>query len=304
MIKSLSVKNFSLFCDANFDFVSGINVFLGDNATGKSSVLRLCHTATNTSFNAGNDVVGKISIYNYLSSKLKSSLAWNFHAKEVCHLSNFNLPDHTKTSVSLQFEDPEIDLQFSFNNMNSISFSVDNIPSRCIGKKPIWADQFFCIQDMPDLNYNQIQDSDAELISKICQGIVDELKLAVGKGVDIDHFGRSRLIETEEPLHFGCFSSSIIKMIVFLRLIKTGSIFGGGHLFLDCVDNGMDCKLLQIFASTLFSLAQSGTQIFISTQSQNLVQKIHELHDASSVKCKYFYLSRDGDDIAITSKHL
>ncbi len=41
MLKSLSIKNFTVFADAITEFSPGFNIVIGDNATGKSHLLKL-----------------------------------------------------------------------------------------------------------------------------------------------------------------------------------------------------------------------------------------------------------------------
>ena len=43
-IRKLTLKNFSVFRAAQFEFVSGINVLIGENGTGKSHVLKLLYS--------------------------------------------------------------------------------------------------------------------------------------------------------------------------------------------------------------------------------------------------------------------
>ncbi|MEN8216627.1 MAG: AAA family ATPase [Pseudomonadota bacterium] len=41
MLNSLDIKNFTVFADAKIEFSPGLNVLIGDNATGKSHLLKL-----------------------------------------------------------------------------------------------------------------------------------------------------------------------------------------------------------------------------------------------------------------------
>ena len=41
MIRSLEVKNFTAFPEAHLDFAKGLNVIVGENATGKTHLLKL-----------------------------------------------------------------------------------------------------------------------------------------------------------------------------------------------------------------------------------------------------------------------
>jgi recombinational DNA repair ATPase RecF len=42
----LTLANFTVFSDAAFEFAPGVNVFIGENGTGKSHVLKLVYALT------------------------------------------------------------------------------------------------------------------------------------------------------------------------------------------------------------------------------------------------------------------
>ncbi len=48
MLKSLDIKNFTVFSDARLEFSKGLNVIIGDNATGKSHLLKLGYSVIQT----------------------------------------------------------------------------------------------------------------------------------------------------------------------------------------------------------------------------------------------------------------
>lgn len=293
MLKSLSLNNFSLFSIADFEFSKGLNIFCGDNGTGKSSAIRLCYAVENCLFNAGAEAFGKISMQDYLFAKINSSLSWNFKAKEISHLANFNAPDYAKAQISIRHDDCERDVAFSFDNINSGSFAIDLSPTKTLNKRPIWIDPYFSLSNFPDPTCRDLSETDKKVIEEICEKIVMQIKSSVGSGVDIDQFGRCYLKETEEPLYFSCFSEPIIRILVILRMVKTGAVFGGNYLFLDCSDSDMDIKFKKCFAETICSLAQIGTQIFLSTQSDRMIESISEYRDQKNIDCKYFMHLRD-----------
>lgn len=43
MLKTLNIKQFTVFQDARFEFSPGLNVIVGDNGTGKIHVIKLGH---------------------------------------------------------------------------------------------------------------------------------------------------------------------------------------------------------------------------------------------------------------------
>jgi predicted ATP-dependent endonuclease of OLD family len=44
MLKSLTIKNFTVFTNSKIEFSPGINVIIGDNSTGKSHLLKLAYS--------------------------------------------------------------------------------------------------------------------------------------------------------------------------------------------------------------------------------------------------------------------
>ncbi|XXU71082.1 AAA family ATPase [Sorangium sp. So ce1151] len=53
MIRSLHVKNFTVFSDAELDFGAHLNVFVGENGTGKTHALKLAYAILATSWEEG-----------------------------------------------------------------------------------------------------------------------------------------------------------------------------------------------------------------------------------------------------------
>jgi predicted ATPase len=53
MLKSLDIKNFTVFLDARLEFSPGLNVIIGDNATGKSHLLKLGYSVIHTLYQVG-----------------------------------------------------------------------------------------------------------------------------------------------------------------------------------------------------------------------------------------------------------
>ena len=45
MLKTLAVKNFTAFPEAQLDFAEGLNVIIGENGTGKTHLLKLPYAA-------------------------------------------------------------------------------------------------------------------------------------------------------------------------------------------------------------------------------------------------------------------
>lgn len=288
MLKRVYLKNFCAFSEADFQFSSNINVFVGDNGTCKSSLLRLCHAVELASFSADKFVMSKGNAHEYFSSKVRSSLTWAFRAKEISHLANFNAEDYSAANVLIEFEDENQNIEVSFNNMSSSSFSLKRMPSKLVESRPIWIDLSTSILGMPDPACAETNPTIKQKINDICENIVSDLRSVVGKTVSIDHFGRCRLIETAEPLNPNCFSESIAIMLVILRLIKIGAVFGSGQLFLDSPDANFGPKLTKTLAKTICALSENGVQVFMATQKKSMLEEIQSASVERGMNCKFF----------------
>jgi len=288
MLKRVYLKNFCAFSEADFKFSNNINVFVGDNGTCKSSILKLAYAAGSASFSADKFVMGKGNAHEYFSSKLKSSLTWTFKAKEISHLANFNAEDYGVANVFVEFEDESQNIEVSFNNMSSSSFALKKTPYALVENKPIWIDFSTSLLNMPDSTCSESRVSDKKKISEICENIISDLRFVVGKTIDIDHFGRCCLVETAEPLNANCFSESIIIMLVLLRLIKTGTVFGSGQLFLDSPDANFGPRLTKTLAKTICALSESGVQVFLATQKKSMLEEIQSASIEKDMNCKFF----------------
>ena len=49
MLKSLGIRNFTVFGNAELRFANGLNVFVGENGTGKTHLLKLLYAVLATS---------------------------------------------------------------------------------------------------------------------------------------------------------------------------------------------------------------------------------------------------------------
>jgi predicted ATPase len=288
MLKRVHLKNFCAFSEADFQFSKNINVFIGDNGTCKSSLLKLCHAAESASFSADKFVMSKSTAHEYFSSKFKSNLTWAFRAKEISHLANFNAEDYALANVIIEFEDENQTIEASFNNISASSFSLKRMPSKLVENKPIWIDFATSVLSMPDPTCVEIHPTIKDKVNEICEDIACDLRKIVGKTVSIDHFGRCCLIETAEPLNPNCFSESIAIMLVLLRLIKTGAVFGSGQLFLDSPDANFGPKLTKTLSKTICALSESGVQVFLATQKNSMLEEIQSASTEKEMNCKFF----------------
>lgn len=118
IIKKLITKNYKRFGDRSFDFNDDINIMVGDNAMGKSSILEAIELATNYCFR------GKALTLEMALEFMNAKAAANFLAGDLKHstlpevvieLFVDGIPEYRGTNNSLAADTQGITLKISFD---------------------------------------------------------------------------------------------------------------------------------------------------------------------------------------------
>ena len=74
MIRSLEVKNFTAFPEAHLDFAKGLNVIVGENATGKTHLLKFLYAVTAVSAEEGRKRDGRQPTKAFLQTRVAEKI--------------------------------------------------------------------------------------------------------------------------------------------------------------------------------------------------------------------------------------
>jgi energy-coupling factor transporter ATP-binding protein EcfA2 len=124
MLKSLNIKNFTVFADASIEFSTGLNVIIGDNATGKSHLLKLGYSVMHQLSRPDKMRHGK----NTLADKLSGV----FKPNSVGHLNRYGSGrQRTQITVAMDLPDTET-FQFSFAKNSRTEVTIDQTISQTL----------------------------------------------------------------------------------------------------------------------------------------------------------------------------
>jgi predicted ATP-dependent endonuclease of OLD family len=122
MLKSLEIKKFTVFAKASIEFSKGLNVIIGDNATGKSHLLKL-----------GYSVMHLLSGHSNIQSSTLADKLYNvFKPNRIGHLNSYD-SGNQRTQITVAMDLPET-FQFSFAK-NSTQVTIDQTISQTFSKK-------------------------------------------------------------------------------------------------------------------------------------------------------------------------
>ena len=303
-ISHISAKRFGVFTNLDLDFVPGINVFLGANATGKSQLLKLLyslHTAVEKHSLGGVD------------DKLLRVFRPDTLGRLV-HRAN----GRSKASVRM-----------AMSGGSEISFTLSTVgrfvpagrtpkveEARCIflPSREVLSlfPGFTALYDARELEFDETSYDTRKLLdlpalrgpraanaAKLMGHVGDALG---GNVTEAD--GRFYVSRNEGgvqvDLEASLLSEGLRKVATLVRLIANGSLSDKSVLFWDEPEANMNPRLLRDMVRFLQGVAEQGVQVFVATHDTLLSQRLSmpgELGLANAVPTRFFSFFRTQKDI-------
>lgn len=317
MLKSLHLRNFTVFPNAQLEFGKDLNVIVGENGSGKSHILKAsyCPIAVSAAEarNGTSDLLSRTQLQAALARKLQGvfrpdalgRLARRQQGRSKCHLSYV-------------FDDPNLNLEFSFSTSKT-EVEVTVLPSARIEKRPIFlpTDElltiypgFISLYETTQLPFEETwRDTCLLLGAPLARGaresriraLLTPLEEAMGGGIALDDSGRFYLNLPAGSMEMHLVAEGLRKLATIARLIATGSLLDKGYLFWDEPEANLNPKIIKTVARTILQVAKSGIQVFIATHSLFLLRELHILQkrEFNDLRTRYFGL-HIGENGAVT----
>jgi AAA15 family ATPase/GTPase len=287
-INRVKIKNFLVFKgDFAMDFCPGVNVFIGSNGTGKTTLLREMYWSTETHIIDNKDLSADVIITD---SKGNSTTI----PKESAQIK-LGTPQSKSFIVIPSMNDrrvfiPEKDI---LEHAKGLLTFVDQKDNDFSG---IYRDVLITAQDSD----NKMQTDTQKAITAIITGKVGgRVEWAPSEG----RYYTVRADGTHIP--FSNEASGFKKLGYLELLVRTGHLEPSSVLFWDEPENSLNPELVPILVDVLLMLSQNGVQIFIATHSDFLCKWLElKTSDSNSAEIKFFSLYKEGVGIgAETSKN-
>ena len=271
-ITSVKIKDYLVFKgEFSAEFCPGINVLIGANGTGKTTLLKL------------------IYLVKYESGRKQSNSKSPLYTKELAiaeALPSYDLAEnslsHTEALVFSATDDP----------MNPVYIPEKDMLSNAKGLPETveYGKLQFEITDIAIIKQARVASSVPEqpLYRKICEVI----------GGTPENDGESFFMKrdnVDEPIPFALEASGHRKLGLLATLIRNEQIKSGTVLFWDEPENSLNPELIPTLVNILFELQRGGVQIFIATHSKMLANEFSiSRKDNDEVKFFSLYKSEDG----------
>lgn len=272
-LTKLYLENFTVFDKLNIEFSEGINVFIGDNGTGKTHIMKL--------------------LYSACQAAQAKTTAIDFPQKIVRVFRPDDLSLHrlvkrgvgSSNAVVKVFSDRcSLSLEFNSKQKNSINVKGNeaweklftNLTSTYIPAKEILSNSRNLMQAIDKGNV-EFDDTYKDIISAasvdISRGPENETKKKYLKSLQEITTGTVRVQNDEfylQPgsqslLEFQLVAEGIRKIALLWQLIKNGTLEKGSILFWDEPEANINPKNIPAIVDMLLNLQSNGVQVFIAT---------------------------------------
>lgn len=312
MIKSLQVKNFTVFSDAQLEFGKNLNVLVGENGTGKSHLLKLAYSLLAALAQGARDSGEAAPGNSYLKGAIARKLVAVFRPDELGRLAR-RRAGVQRCEVELKGDEPPEDIGFSFTSKSKSEVAVSTVPPAWLEKPPVFLPTrelltiypgFVSLYETTALPFEETwRDTCVLLGAPLARGprekqigaLIGPLETALGGKLVLEPSGHFYLNRAGANTEVHLVAEGLRKLAMIARLIATGSLVDKGYLFWDEPEANLNPKLIKDIAATIVHLGQSGIQVFVATHSLFLLREL-EILKSESFDARFFglHLQPDG----------
>ena len=321
MLKTLDVRNLTVFPQAQFRFGGGVNVIIGENGSGKSHLLRAAYALIAAGAGGQNgpgssDRPVKSALQREYAAKLNNAMRPEFLGR----LSR-RKAGRRRCEIGLRFTDPALDCAVSFAGSSRSEVNVDGCPCAWQEKAPVFLPPhelltlypgFVAVYDGHYLEFDEIHRDTCILLGQplprdsrkvLASANLERIEKEMGGSVELDASGRFYLKAAgQSRMEMPLVAEGIRKLAMLARLIATGSLLGNGYLFWDEPEANLNPKLIKSVAAAILSVASNGIQVFIATHSLFLLRELEILsrnNDFRNVAQRFFALAIGEDGVCV-----
>lgn len=275
MIEKIEIKNFTAFDELEIDFVPGINLFIGENGTGKTHILKLLYAAQAADVKSFilRDISGKIlrvflprelSVNRLVrkgkGSKKDTSFSISMDGKKL--IGNIVRQGRGKLTVTRDWKQA----------CTPVYIPVKEMLANAPGFRSMYSERETHFEEV----YVDIIDKaflpPLKDIYPQLKKLTDLLQKTMGGQITTKNevfYLRSRNGEIE----FTLVAEGMRKLALLWLLIRNGSIEKGSTLYWDEPEANLNPSMLPLIVMILLELERMGVQIFIATHSYALLKE-------------------------------
>lgn len=311
MLKKLTIENFTNFDEAEFNFVPGINIIIGENSSGKSHVLKLAYSIASVWNQCGKEG---------WKSSLKNKLYKVFRVSKLGDLQSFHDSSRQDCITRMIFE-------FSVNHKSreseilDISLGVDSInvklhPTAPLMKSPLFFPAKEVLSLFPNFitlyekyylsfdetYYDLCKAIDNPLLKDPNQSLIDSIEAIIG-GKFVLKDNNFYLQTQQGEINIFMVAEGWRKLGMLSYLIANDSLKEDSILFWDEPETNLNPHLIKQLAAILLELTKYNIQVVIATHNLFLMKYFDYLVANSQTKVPTAFFSLVRTEQGINVEH-
>lgn len=319
MIQSLEISNFTVFGEAKLGLGKNLNLFVGENGSGKTHLLKLAYSILATSWEESRKPVGLAApTKSVLQTRLAEKLIGVFRPEALGRLAR-RRQGRERCDVSIGFRNPALDLSFSFATQSRSDVVIEKLPRGWLDVAPVYLPtrelltifpNFVSVYESHYLEFEETwRDTCLLLGAPLKKGakerrvrrLLDPLEEAMEGSIELDSSGRFYLRNASGKMEISLVAEGLRKLGMLARLIATGTLQDKGFLFWDEPEANLHPHIVKSIARSIVDLSAGGIQIFVATHSLFLLREIEMLlgHSGEDLDVRYFGLHRENTEVLI-----
>jgi len=302
MLEKVKFEKFTAFEKLEVKFSPGINIFIGENGTGKTHILKATYAACDIAKSKG-DFAEKINNVFYPSGKqigrlVKRSSGSSRGFVEVSR----RLADDRKISLRLSLSNHTTKPEKATVSGSSRAWIESPMEAAYIPVKDMMANApgFRSLYEEREIHFEEIY---VDIIRKaslpILKGPTDKQRKNLLKSLQAAMDGKV-VSKNEEfflrnqhgKLEFTLLAEGFRKMGLLWILIQNGTLLNGSVLFWDEPETNLNPKLMRSVVGILLALQRIGVQILLTTHDY-VILKEFDLQASPGDKIKFHSLYRN-----------
>lgn len=325
MLKQLSIKNLTLFPNENqLDFAAGLNIFIGENGTGKTHLMKMAYALIAVSEQASRNPIVDTPTKTYLQKSYAEKLLGVFKPDSLGRLVS-RKQGRARCEVFTAFDDPRLNAAISFATNAQSEVQVDKLPKAWNKERALFLPTRELLTIFPgfvalyDAHYVPFEETWRDTCihlgmpqlkgrrSKEIAQLLEPLEKAMGGSIVLDKSGRFYLnARGAGNMEMHLVSEGLRKLAMLSQLISNGVLQENGYIFWDEPEANLNPKIIKLIAKVIYSIASNGVQVFIASHSLFLLRELEIIHaheNSTNFSQRYFGLSANDEGVTIEQGH-
>ncbi|MEN8220987.1 MAG: AAA family ATPase [Pseudomonadota bacterium] len=314
MLKSFTIKNFTVFTEVRIEFSPGLNVVIGDNATGKTHLLKLGYSVMHV-------LSRKKKLIN-AKKTLADKLYQVFKTKSLGHLTRHGSGrQRTQVTAEMGLANRHTEtLKFSLAKNSRTEVTLDQtitatlpnhaavfIPTREVFSlhpeiTALYEERYMSLDET---NYDLCKALNLPLLKQLppeLNDIIKPLEAELGGKVKMDQMGHFYLdIPKRGKVEMSLIAEGLRKIAMLVYLIQNGSLGKGSTLFWDETEANLNPRMMVKVATALSQLVQYGVQVILATHELFLMKELSLLVESkpTEIPAHFFSFRMDEGSVVV-----